>query len=377
MLLHLKRVLVSPIRSQFQVKLVSIMSRKFVFSLWLIFGLMGCNEPETIETHKIEKSKSGLSDFDKALAAPAVRSDGGSNDRMVVAIANRPDATWYFKITGPASEVQKTEAQWRSFLQTIRFDEQGVPQWELPDGWSVGGTAPMRFATLVMTQGESPLELRVSRLGPNQDPTSNVNRWRQQLQLPSVTASQIQLATLDNSESDLELFDEQGSLGSSGMNAPFSGQSRSRPLVQKMPDSEASFVVPTGWEKGRSSSIVTTRLLKKEGQQSVQISVTEMPASANRWLPNAQRWAKEVGFEEAPASLAAVTDDFSIDGVAGKRIRLVGPSDQAVKATVGVMVVRNDSAWFFKLMGDGSLVEKSEKEFDEFLKSYRFESQNP
>lgn len=364
--------------------LVVVMKRWAVLLTVTTCGLWGCKDPETIESYRIEKSKSGLSNFDKVwgaasseTAASSTSPSGVVKDRMVVAIANRPDATWYFKITGPVDTVTATESQWRSFLEKISFSQQGTPQWELPDGWAVGGAAPMRFATLVIKPDQPPLELRVSRLGPNQDPVSNVNRWRKQLQLPDISAANMNLATIDNPSTELELFDEQGVSGSSGMTAPFSGQSGSRPLVQKLPSSSAEFVTPAGWEKGRTSSIVKARLLKTDGEQSAQISVTEMPAAANHWLPNAKRWADEIGIVDSQLDLDSLTSQVTVDGLAGKRIRLVDPSGEGTKATIGLMIVRGDSAWFFKLTGNRDLVKQSEKDFDEFLESYRFEAQSP
>lgn len=346
--------------------------------------MSGCKDPETIESYRIEKSKSGLSNFDKVggpasseTAASPARPSGMVKDRMVVAIANRPDATWYFKITGPVDAVTATESQWRPFLDKISFNQQGTPQWELPDGWAVGGAAPMRFATLVIKPEQPPLELRVSRLGPNQDPVSNVNRWRKQLQLPDISAASMNLTTIDNPNVKLELFDEQGVAGSSGMTAPFSGRNASRPLVQKRPSSSAEFVTPAGWEEGRASSIVKARLLKTDGEQSAQISVTEMPAAANQWLPNAERWAGEIGIDDSQLDLDSLTDQVTVDGLDGKRIRLVDPSGEGTKATIGLMIVRGDSAWFFKLTGNRDLVKQSEKDFNEFLESYRFEAQSP
>ncbi len=360
------------------------MRRWAVILIVTICGVSGCKDPDTIESYRIEKSKSGLSNFDKVLgpassetAASPARPSGMVKDRMVVAIANRPDATWYFKITGPVDAVTATESQWRPFLDKISFNQQGAPQWELPDGWTVGAAAPMRFATLVINPEPPPLELRVSRLGPNQDPVSNVNRWRKQLQLPDISAASMNLATMDNPNVKLELFDEQGVSGSSGMSAPFSGPNASRPLVQKRPSSSAEFVTPAGWEEGRTSSIVKARLLKTDGEQSVQISVTEMPAAANRWLPNAKRWAGEIGIDDSQLDLDSLTSQVTVDGLAGKRIRLVDPSGEGTKATIGLMIVRGDSAWFFKLTGNRDLVKQSEKDFNEFLNSYRFETQSP
>ncbi|MCH2183551.1 MAG: hypothetical protein MK108_16250 [Mariniblastus sp.] len=360
--------------------------RRSVF--WLMFAggfglLLGCKDPESIASYRIEKSRSGLGQFDQVRPAPAgdtttdvVDAAEQGVDRMVVAIANRPEATWYFKITGPVDLVTSTEPQWRVFLEQVRFSAEGNPEWDVPEGWSVGATAPMRFATLVI-QREPELELRVSRLGPNQDSLSNVNRWRKQLQLSDTTAADLNLGEIENPAGSMELFDEEGRFQSSRMTAPFAGGNVTRPPVRQPPSGSAKLVVPDGWEEGRTSSIVKARLLKTDGDQSAQISVTELPAAANRWLPNAQRWAGEIGMDESVEELEALTREATVDGLPGKRIRLVNPTDEGARATIGLMVVQGDAAWFFKLTGDRDLVKKSEEDFDAFLRSYRFEMPRP
>ena len=75
---------------------------------------------------------------------------------------------------------------------------------------------------------------------------------------------------------------------------------------------------------------------------------------------------------ETADQLEALTRDITVAGLPGKQIRLLDPPGDGTKATIGLMVVRGDSAWFFKLTGDRSLVKKSEKDFDEFLGSYQF-----
>ena len=363
-----------------ELRLVAQM-RRAVFWLMMAGGfalLAGCKDSDSIEVYRIKKSKSGLSQFEQGPLSPPRNSvtngeePGGQGvDRMIVAIANRPEATWYFKITGPVDLVTATEPEWRSFLEKLRFGDDGNPEWDLPEGWELGARAPMRFATLVIQQ-EPELELKVSRLGPNQDSLSNVNRWRQQLRLADTTAADLKLGEIANTSGAMQLFDEQGRFQAGGMTPPFAGGNAPRPPVQQPSARSANWTAPEGWEQGQTSSIVKTRLRKTEGEQSAQISVTELPAAANRWLPNAQRWAGEVGMVETADQLEALTRDITVAGLPGKQIRLVDPPGDGTKATIGLMVVRGDSAWFFKLTGDRSLVKKSEEDFDEFLGSYQF-----
>lgn len=69
--------------------------------------------------------------------------------------------------------------------------------WSLPDGWREQPGEGLRFATLEMEgpseDGSRPaLEMRVTPLGPAaRDPLANVNRWRVQIGLAPIEASQL------------------------------------------------------------------------------------------------------------------------------------------------------------------------------------------
>ena len=157
-----------------------LLSRSFLLTLVGLFSLCGCQPEEKIETISVPLARSGL-----PIKTP-------TEDRMVVAVALRPEATWFFKINGPARALGQTEPSWIGFLKQIQFGTDGQPTWELPDGWrSTPSTnnSPLaaRFATLqIPNPDREKVELVVSKLGPDFDRLSNFNRWRGQLGLPPI-----------------------------------------------------------------------------------------------------------------------------------------------------------------------------------------------
>ena len=64
--------------------------------------------------------------------------------------------------------------------------------WTVPDGWMQLPGKGMRYATLVVEPGDTPLELSVIPLGlMARDVLQNVNRWRDQLGLEPIQADQL------------------------------------------------------------------------------------------------------------------------------------------------------------------------------------------
>ena len=71
-------------------------------------------------------------------AASSAPSSALSSDakRMVVAIALKENATWFFKAMAPSATVGSGQKQLRSFFEKISFDESGNPKFDLPEGWT-------------------------------------------------------------------------------------------------------------------------------------------------------------------------------------------------------------------------------------------------
>jgi len=114
---------------------------------------------------------------------------------MLAALVLQADRAWFFKTMGPESPLGEHADAFRSLVKSLRFAD-GKPQWTLPDGWRQKGESGMRFATLEFGSADNPLELTVIPLPiPPGDRSayvlSNVNRWRQQVNLMPIAASEL------------------------------------------------------------------------------------------------------------------------------------------------------------------------------------------
>ena len=362
-----------------------------VLFLGIFLGFsMGCEQAPSIVQHRVHKSNSGLDELRESTrpSLPPHQASKTTKTRMVVAVFDKPDKTWFFKINGPVEQVNAAQDRWLPFFDSIKFED-GQPQWDAPDQWSTAGPKPMRFATLLINESEQeseskPLELAVSNLGSNQDMLLNVNRWRGQLGLDKLSESQLDdhLKTKKSDHGEYLLFDGQGT-GSGTMRPPFAGgfNRGAAPfagggMIGKAPlaaNLDLKFSAPEGWSAGRTSSMVPARFSKTAGEAKAQITITEMPADANDWMPNVKRWAGQVGLDELTEhQLNVRTSEINVDEVAGKLVDLVSDSESE-QGLVAAMVKRNGSAWFFKLSGEKELVDQSRKEFETFMKSIRYQ----
>ena len=372
----------------------------FAVLLVLLSFNLGCEDGPDVVQHKVHKSRSGLEALRESKRPPLTlpppqTSVATTKNRMVVAIFDNPDKTWFFKLIGPVDQVDAAQELWSAFFDSVKFED-GQPKWDAPEEWSDAGSRPMRFATLLISDSATesepeskPLELAVSSLGPNQPMLLNANRWRGQLGLGKLTEDQLgeQLKTKTSEHGEYLLFDAQGT-GSGTMRAPFApfaggggAGAGAPPFVRSSPIGQRStaanldlkFSAPEGWSAGKTSTMVQARFLKSTGDAEAQITVIEMPANVNEWVPNVKRWADQVGLNElTDQQLTERTSDIKVDQVSGKLVDLVVDSDSE-QGVIAAMVKRQGSAWFFKLSGEKELVDQSRKEFEAFMDSIRYQ----
>ena len=348
---------------------------------------MGCGPVDRIEQHTMPRERTGIPEAVRIPAtqnqsAPAVRS------RMVTAIAALPSATWFFKAVGPVEDMEAMLPNLTSFFQAVRFDAQGKPEYTPLTNWKKGAARPGRYETLLLGPGEIPtVELAISELGPNQDLTSNVNRWRRDqlgLGVLDATAARESLKSLAYQGGEFLLFDEVG-MYRGGMGGPMSGtgapvNNEALPTADKMaPPKVASesarppidFVAPAGWTQLPNPMFAAARFERVDGDKKAAISVSEMNPTLNTWETALGSWLEEL---EMPGLDAAQVGPFisetTIDGHSGKQIRLLIPD--ATKAIIAARVEQGGRAWFVKLAGEKSLVENSQGDLTAFIDSIRF-----
>ncbi len=301
---------------------------------------------------------------------------------MLVAIYVTEELMWFYKIDGPIDQIKTLEPALMAFFEQARFED-NKPVWELPEGWRADGPRPFRHETLLIEQPGPPLELAISNLNVNQDLVMNVNRWRDQMSLPPISKAELdqQLKPLQSHVSQAWLFEALGKKkdGAGGMMS-MGGLPTTQPSIQPADNPpatpavpEVQYEIPDGWEPAHTSSIVPVRLVKKKDDQSAQMTISRLLASANHWEPNVKQWAGQVDvLDWTTEQFDERTETFEVGGITGQIIRLFPDDEQKPNAIIAGMVKQNDNAWFVKLIGDKALVAESEDMFLEFLKSIKF-----
>ncbi|HEY3394180.1 MAG TPA: hypothetical protein VGK58_15815 [Lacipirellulaceae bacterium] len=338
---------------------------------------------------------------------------GEPTDRMLVAIVPVGNRAHFFKVVGPAAVVEKTKEEVTKFFSDLKVVD-NRPTWTTPEGWKEDPAREMRSATLwIPTEGE-PLEMSVTPLpwgGGQAELLSNVNRWRQQMQLPEIGPQQLEedITEIKAGDATVTVVDLSGRFAGGAMMAPFAGGragASDRPppgFGSELPpghppvDSSAvappnapaaaaagvpKFEAPKSWQPLPASGFRKAQFaIGDEGQGAVATLIdfsTDAGPLMTDPLANVNRWRGEVGLAAIEEDqLDESTESVEIDGRPAEYVRLVPDSSKPEeskieKATLAAMVTNDKTIWFMKLSGQRDTVIAEEESFKSFLKSMDF-----
>lgn len=392
---------------RFRVRRSSIRSgalRPLLLGLWAMLGLFwlaGCQKRDDVKSYTVKKLPSAA----RKTAAPPPESvaDQGppDRDRMLAAIVPHDKVGWFFKVTGPREAVARKMEEFLSLVQSVKFPDgdDAKPEWTLPDGWTSEKGNSIRFATLRTESDGETLETTVIPLPAVEiDPhsieyvLSNVNRWCGQMGLPEKTKESLfaeeqpknaEVQQLDVAGTKATLVNLVGRLKSDGMsNAPFAsgqrpGGGKAAPSKQRESVSTTSgrpkWKVPDGWTESEGNQFSLAAFAVAAGDKSVKTTVSR---AGGDLLANVNRWRQQLGLEEwSPEDMSKSAKQLSIDGSEGTLVELVGKDARSGQpsCTLGVIVPRGESSWFFKLTGDVTLAQREKANFEAFVQSVKFE----
>lgn len=128
-------------------------------------------------------------------------------ERILVAVVWNMGFTWFFKFQGDATLIESEKSKFANFLKGLEFQTKmpqmsaapsgaanrpapARPEWKTPAHWEDLGAGMMQLAKYRAAGEGGETQISVSRLGgPAGGVPANVNRWRGQVGLSSVSAA--------------------------------------------------------------------------------------------------------------------------------------------------------------------------------------------
>ena len=138
-----------------------------------------------------------------------------------------------------------------------------------------------------------------------------------------------------------------------------------------------AWTVPAAWQPQPPSAMLLAKFAATENGATAEITVSSFPGDVGGLLANVNRWRRQIslppvedaGLAQAVTSVdtaagpATLADFNGTDAKTGQPARLVG-----------VILPLNGQTWFYKLMGDATVVDHQKADFLKFVQSAKYDS---
>lgn len=141
------------------------------------------------------------------------------------------------------------------------------------------------------------------------------------------------------------------------------------PAPEAAPAPSAHMVAPEGWQEVPPGQMVVAKfVVNKEGGKA-DVSVSVFPSDTGGTLENVNRWRRQMGLEPVDENgLQECTTSLGsgIDGAPGP---VLADLSKDTRRLLGAIVPREGKWWFYKMVGDASVVNVEHDTFVQFVKS--------
>jgi len=119
--------------------------------------------------------------------------------------------------------------------------------------------------------------------------------------------------------------------------------------------------VPEGWVAQSLGTMRKGSFLVTEGDKSAEVSVLAFPGDVGGVLQNVNRWRDQINLEGISEAVLSKFPTENVDGF--KSIIVDAVNSETGKAVLGAIVPQSAASWYFKMMGDASVVESQRDNF--------------
>lgn len=137
-----------------------------------------------------------------------------------------------------------------------------------------------------------------------------------------------------------------------------------------------TWTAPANWKSVQGSSMrKATYAVTGTGGASAELAITAFPGDVGGELGNVVRWRGQVGLPPiTEAELPGAITRFEFNGLHVALVDVAGAPDGKATRLLGAMVPVGGATWFFKLMGDPTLVGGEKAAFVAFLQTLKADS---
>lgn len=343
-----------------------------MLSVVCLFGLAGCAKEDEI-------TKETVTHADREPI------------RLRIAIMEKGELVWFFRLSGPVELVKANEPVFEEFVKSVRFDGENDPTWTAPKDWKKDPQGKDRFAGYRIDAKPKELEVAVTRFPADKfKMMENMHRWQKQVNVP-LTETHDELEGLVKREKiagqEVAWVQLQG-LGVHTVSKPPEPMAAHKKnflpaLPLKKPAGGVGgpggggnipfkYTAPAGWVKKPARQFILDAYEISDGKNTGELTLSSLGGTPGS---NINRWRGQIGLPEiSDAEALRKADEQVVGGLKAYLVDLANPNGPPGKNRIlGAVIPMGQQSWFIKFTGPLDLLEQRKGEFDAFVKSFKLE----
>jgi hypothetical protein len=309
--------------------------------------------------------------------------------------------------------------------ETIALEQNSASQpelqWSLPDGWQEKAPSQMRVASFTVTNADGQIaDVGVIPLPAGENELDLVNMWRDQMHLPALaneTAAEM-VSVGNGSAKFFEIASEQPLIDgkfrarilvamlTSGATSWFFKMTGEDTFVASQKENFLQFLKSVSFVENSSAQIAIAPVTQNENANSIwtipsdwqplppsqflvaefviagtsgakaEVNVAKLNGEGGGLLANVNRWRGQLGLPPVTQEdeLSEIVGSMDVANGRAQIMDFTGTDSKTGKPTrlVGAIVPQNGQTWFYKLMGDETIVAQQKDAFIKFIQSANY-----
>jgi len=136
-----------------------------------------------------------------------------------------------------------------------------------------------------------------------------------------------------------------------------------------------TWTVPADWQTGPLTQFLVAKfIIPGSGAATAAVNVSSLAGDGGGLLPNVNRWRGQLGQPPFAADDLANLPTIDASGVKGTLVDIAGtdPRTSQPARLIGVVLPFNGQTWFYKLMGDATVVAQQKDALIQFIQSAKY-----
>jgi hypothetical protein len=136
-----------------------------------------------------------------------------------------------------------------------------------------------------------------------------------------------------------------------------------------------TWTVPADWKEGQLAQFLVAKfVIQGNGDATAAVNVSQLSGDGGGLAANVNRWRAQLGQSPATEDDLAKLPTLDASGVKATLVEINGTDARSGQAAnlVGVVLPLNGQTWFYKLMGDASVVTQQKDVFIQFVQSAKY-----